>query len=191
MAFMLETPARVMKRIQAGERMELPSLPSLPEFEDSAATSESVEDDDFDLSNESFDPVQSTPSATASAATAIRIPGSAARFANSIAGRSTRSGNRSGFSSASQLGKGQREQTTHLSFDDISRIPSQPDGGGYQTPSLEDDNESVMEALEAVSSRPASPTPEPAALVDDTPRKKSYDYSMSLRTESKARNIKH
>src|SRR5882762_9549711 len=96
---LLETPSRIWRRIEANEDHDIPSLPSLPGFDDSAAgdptdtTSGSDQDHDVDLDISL--PVHSTPALSSrTAASTIRPPGSSSsttRFANSIASRNSRS----------------------------------------------------------------------------------------------------
>ena len=93
-----ETPARIWRRIQETEDREIPSLPSFPAFSDDSldhdqftegdAQPDSIMDDDSLLSS----PIQSTPMQPSTNNT-LRPPSSAtstARFANSIASRSSK-----------------------------------------------------------------------------------------------------
>src|ERR1700742_3665133 len=100
---LLETPSRIWRRIEAVEGRDMPSLPSLPGFDSSAESNRITEEDDGELLNqisEELDqgdeslPIHSTPASSHmhTAASTIRIPtstSSTARFATSIASRST------------------------------------------------------------------------------------------------------
>lgn len=95
MALQLETPSRIWRRIEAAADNEMPSLPSLPHFDDSVTPSsdesgleQSQDDSGF---GQSISPYQSTPAASSHAGTrtTIRPPsssstGSSARFATSL-----------------------------------------------------------------------------------------------------------
>ena len=196
MAGLLETPSRVWRRIEAGEGKDMPSLPSLPAFEDSAdgQISES-NDEDTEASQDSLG-VHSTPALMSSntATSTIRPPSSTsstARFAQSIASRSTKSG-----LSISRASYGKREQPSF----DISSISSfhyrdghsaddhtsPPKAEGDSLPAVYlppiddgiDGELDLSEALQSVS-RPNSPE---RGL---GPGQKSYDYSLSVRSEKK------
>ncbi|KAF8639093.1 hypothetical protein AX17_001738 [Amanita inopinata Kibby_2008] len=124
MAAMLETPSRIWRRIEAIEDRDMPSLPSLPPFEDSAdvglESSDILSESDVEF-NDMATAAHSTPAATSHAASTFRAPSSAsstARFARSIASRSAKSS--TGPPSASVVGRAAME-----SFD-ASRIPSLP-----------------------------------------------------------------
>ncbi|KAF8075138.1 hypothetical protein FPV67DRAFT_1605655 [Lyophyllum atratum] len=218
MAAMLETPSRVWRRIEAIEDRDMPSLPSLPGFEDSTdsadhhAHSES-DDDPNDISL----PLQSTPLVTTAhqtAASTIRpssSTSSTARFASSIASRSTKSSQ--GFSASSREPSSRRSRPDSF---DISRIPALPDisaepwtgqymedDGTDEEPSKDsvpdvylppnDDYEdasgerdlSLTDALESISRTSSPPYPTESIEPQATP-KKYYDYSVSLKSEPKA-----
>lgn len=127
---MLETPSRIWRRIEAveAETGDMPSLPSLPGFDDSAA-----EDVDPSLSRArsvslslshnsvSLPPVQSTPAISfATTRSTIRPQSSTSstvRFANSI------HTNRSGKSTFSGSGSGSREKTVRSALDESFNVP--------------------------------------------------------------------
>lgn len=224
MPAVLETPSRIWRRIEAVEDLDMPSLPSLPPFEDSAAqfSSEMLDEHDEDEDQEEGQgdisaPIHSTPTANSghhTAASTIRPPastGSSARFAHSIASRSSKSSSLGLSSSRASSDRKSR----HDSFD-VSMIPSLPQihpvhaTGHYSDDTdtdfdLEDSKESVPEvylppeednfdeeeeegvsltdALQSVS-RTGSPPPNKRMDDGNTP-KKAYDYSMSLRSEPK------
>ncbi|KII85948.1 hypothetical protein PLICRDRAFT_114966 [Plicaturopsis crispa FD-325 SS-3] len=196
---MLETPSRIWRRIEAveGRSRDMPSLPSLPAFEDSNAASSSTSESDQLPSDDDISlPIQSTPAVSAhpSAATLRAGSQSASRFASSIASRSSRSTNTAKFAlSASRsraLSSASGRNNKQDSFD-VSEIPSLPDRAEESDESkdsslpevylpLEEDEEpdvSLTDALQSVS-RTGSPLPEN----EPTPKKK-YDYSVSLRSE--------
>lgn len=202
MAGMLETPSRVWRRIEAGEGQDMPSLPSLPAFEDSADQVSELNDESNVLQEPL--PLHSTPAALSShTMSTIRPPSSVAstaRFANSLASRSSKTASISRGSLAKQ--PQEREDTF-----DISSIPSLPDmnpGIDMDIRSSDQDTTGssvseayvsafaarigeevdadldISEALRSVS-RPGSPE----SLGAPTPQKR-YDYSVSLRSEKKA-----
>src|SRR5688572_2100252 len=127
MATMLETPSRIWRRIEANQNREIPSLPSIPLYEDSAEEAEAMSgdilgSDDGDgfgeVENTMSTRMHSTPTHTITAPS--RRPSSAsstARFAQSLESRSIRSSG-DGLSAS-------RSQTTrlqHASFE----VPSLP-----------------------------------------------------------------
>ena len=203
MAAYLETPSRVWRRIQADQERDMPSLPSLPAFDDSAAPQDEItEESSEDIQIAS--PVHSTPVVLSHVASTVRAPSSTsstARFAQSLASRSSKSSlyGSKGFSSASR-------QHAEESFD-ISSIPSVPirrDESGeidirssdqdtessvlevYLPPEPDDNMDADLDLSDALQSVSRSNSPD----LDDrqTPRKKSdYDFSMSLRSEPKVR----
>jgi hypothetical protein len=209
MATMLETPSRIWRRIEAVEDRDMPSLPSLPAFEDSAdveqISSEVVVDGD-DLSDISA-PIHSTPplSAHHTVTSTIRVPSSTsstARFASSIANRSSKS------SLALSSSKGMSTRPSHPDSFDISSIPSLRDENGngvadcdseemimeesvpdMYLPPEENDSDgeqdvSLTEALQSVSRTSSPPYAPHEPDIEPTP-KKAYDYSVSLRSEPK------
>ncbi|TFK53458.1 hypothetical protein OE88DRAFT_1676650 [Heliocybe sulcata] len=199
-AMQLETPSRIWRRIQEAENQEMPSLPSMPVFEDSQADGTESEDQDPSESGD-FLPVHSTPAVASShgpTRSTVRPPSSTlstARFASSIASRSVNGKSALSISRASAS----RKQDTE-SFD-VSVIPSLPNASREEAGSDSGkDEEDVVEmlsrsvkppeddsmqdlalsgSLESVS-RSNSPRPAYAATA-----KKNYDYSISLRTEPK------
>ncbi|EIW75087.1 hypothetical protein CONPUDRAFT_169516 [Coniophora puteana RWD-64-598 SS2] len=206
---MLETPSRIWRRIEAADGDELPSLPSLPAFDQTQAPpseseESSTDDNDNDDHNNHLLPVHSTPAPSSHGNTAtFRLPpssaSSTARFASSIGSRSL-----AARSSASSTSRGM-PRSVYDSFD-ISVIPSQPhrspteseehdlDRSNNSVPELhlppeEDDVEerelSLTDALEPLSRSNSPPLPLP--LPQQVPSsKRTYDYSVSLRTEPKA-----
>lgn len=206
MAAMLETPSRIWRRIEAVQDREMPSLPSLPSFDGSDEELEGptpsrvipdgLEDDFDDSLGDISSPMHSTPATSNHThTTTIHAPPSAAstaRFAHSIASRSSKSS------------VGPTTLKTHDSFDitdipSLSAIPrenstfnrSREDSHRNTKPGAhlpaEDDEEagdpeySLSEALQSVSR--ASTPPIPFAK-GNTP-KKAYDYSISLKSEPK------
>ncbi|TCD69492.1 hypothetical protein EIP91_007422 [Steccherinum ochraceum] len=200
---MLETPSRVWRRIQDTEGRDMPSLPSLPAFDDSQEPEPETTDDDEDILHDSL-PLQSTPAAHSlhKTASTIRPPSSTsstARFARSIISRSSKSSLNSS--------KGQTTRQYSLPPDDsfdISAIPRLPNASDHadfadirssdqETESnegsvpdvylpsgvVDDDELDITEALASVS-RSGSPAPDPS------PKKKLYDYSVSLKSEPRA-----
>lgn len=185
----------------------MPSLPSIPRFEDSVGNQSDVTDS-TDLSRDS-EPLTSTPAAssqhTASTARQPLSTDSTQRFANSIASRSTKSGmsasgSRGSVSSRVSMPRFRQQDPQRQYSFDISMIPSLPhppddDGDTHASdpdtessvgdaylppidpPTGMDDDLDISDALQSVS-RSGSPV-EP---IDPTPRKK-YDYSISLKSE--------
>ncbi|KAF8892193.1 hypothetical protein BD779DRAFT_1661469 [Infundibulicybe gibba] len=214
MATMLETPSRIWRRIEEVEDRDMPSLPSLPPFEDSAELGHfqtSNEDHSSDAESDGFDyrsasnPIHSTPAASShhTAVSTIRAASSTsstARFASSIASRSTKSS--SGFSGSRGMST---RRSQHDSFD-ISVIPSlpgiQPEPGtghysedshespdGYLSLGVERDHgtgEEDISLTEALQSvsRTNSP-PYPVKDFEKSTPRKYYDYEVSLRSEPK------
>ncbi|KAH9940729.1 uncharacterized protein BXZ73DRAFT_42510 [Epithele typhae] len=204
MAAYLETPSRVWRRIQADQDRDMPSLPSLPGFEESGAPQESIEEEDSEQDMHIASPIQSTPIFLSRAASTVRAPSSTsstARFARSMASRSSKSSLTGSRGSVSR-------RPAEDSFD-VSSIPSLPvrhdDSAEMDIRSSDQDTESsvpevylpptmdensdlefdLSEALQSVS-RANSPSPEPEPQDHNTPRKKSdYDLSVSLRSEPK------
>lgn len=219
MAIISETPSRIWRRIQDGEERDMPSLPSLPAFEDSAMvdpdTSSHHGDESSDNLSSISTPITSTPAPTNSHHTASTIYGhsataSATRFANSIrsSNRSSRS-SLAGFMSSKSIS---RLPPQHESFD-VSAIPSLPapdvsdeelDESQDSVPNAylppqdtqhedEYDDLSITDALRSVS-RSGSPSFSARDYRDEaTPKKKfseSYvEYSVSLRSEPKVRAV--
>ncbi|KAL1693565.1 hypothetical protein GGG16DRAFT_88498 [Schizophyllum commune] len=221
MAIISETPSRIWRRIQDGEERDMPSLPSLPAFEDSAMvdpdTSSHHDDESSDNLSSISTPITSTPAPTNSHHTASTIYGhsataSATRFANSIrsSNRSSRS-SLAGFMSSKSIS---RLPPQHESFD-VSAIPSLPapdvsdeelDESQDSVPNAylppqdtqhedEYDDLSITDALRSVS-RSGSPSFSARDYRDEaTPKKKfseSYvEYSVSLRSEPKPSPFKN
>ena len=209
MAAMLETPSRVWRRIQDIEGQEMPSLPSLPPMEEDSTDNHTETTDDLETSRET-DPIHSTPAAFSShtnTMSTIKQPlalsaASSARFANSLASRSSKSAMSASGSRSSVSRQSAIYQPAHQQYSfDISMIPALPQphedadirSNGQDTQSrdssaadvhlppleatgLEDDLD-LSDALQSVS-RAGSPIEQ----YNPTPRK-NYDYSVSLRSE--------
>ncbi|KAI0629313.1 hypothetical protein C8Q77DRAFT_319706 [Trametes polyzona] len=200
MANLLETPSRVWRRIQADQERDMPSLPSLPAFDDSADP-QTILDQSSETEMVIASPIHSTPAVLSRAGSTIRAPSSTsstARFAHSLASRSTKS------SLSVSRGSGHARPPDD-SFD-ISSIPTLPNTRdphedidirssdqetedssvpeAYLPPTLDDNEEPDLDLSDALQSISRSNSP---GLGDrETPRKKSeYDYSMSLRSEPK------
>ncbi|KAF8238118.1 hypothetical protein L208DRAFT_1243498 [Tricholoma matsutake] len=207
---MLETPSRVWRRIEAIEDRDMPSLPSLPPFEDSVEADIALDEHlSNNLSPIHSSPMHSTPAASAhhTAASTIRPPSSAsstARFANSLVSRSSKSS--LGMTSSRGISS---NKSPHDSFN-ISVIPSLPniDRRHYSDEDETDEEQSkesvlevylpprddfddrdgeqdisLTEALQSVSRTSSPPFPVESF---ETTQKKSYDYSVSLNSEPKA-----
>ncbi|KAJ3782678.1 hypothetical protein GGU10DRAFT_389676 [Lentinula aff. detonsa] len=134
MASILETPSRIWRRIEAEGSRDMPSLPSVPGFDDSAEISLSSDDlqssrQEHELEEEpSFghihSPIHSTPAASSHHASTIRATSSTSsttRFANSLA--------RSGRSSLAHSSVSRMVSTRQIHPDsfDVSAIPSLPE----------------------------------------------------------------
>ena len=184
----------------------MPSLPSLPPFEDSDDPDSLHEDSQSShdvLDNPLLNmpsPIQSTPApniAHNTVTSTIRPPSSTsstARFATSIASRASKSS--LGLSASRALSK----RGNYDSFD-VSIIPSLPNFSaeagtspddtedehivpGIHLPETDDEDLSLTDALQ-----PISPSASPLEPIqhDATTPKKSYDYSISLKSEPKVR----
>ncbi|KAI0045417.1 hypothetical protein FA95DRAFT_1495451 [Auriscalpium vulgare] len=191
---MLETPSRIWRRIQEEENHDMPSLPSLPAFDDSAEIQESTTtDESHDDANISI-PLHSTPVALSHHTTTPALPpssaSSTARFAQSLASRASRS---SAFSSSASLKRSTpstADQQDSFSFDDISAIPSLPGAPrGFAEANMdvsvvvqEEDDLSLADALRSIS-RAGSPE------FEASKKERSYDYSVSLKSEPKVRHL--
>jgi hypothetical protein len=219
MTGMLETPSRIWRRIEAIEDRDMPSLPSVPAFDDSEGEDDSLnqisnvrdaDEVEEQLSNISA-PMHSTPTASSHHASTMRAASStssASRFANSIARTSRSSTGRSSARVSSR-------QSHPDSFDDVSAIPSLPDirperGTGHYSSEDEDlDFHQSKESVPDVYLPPeedvedeepdlsltdalesVSRTSSPQRFSqEDATPKKNYDYSVSLRSEPKVRYI--
>lgn len=207
---MLETPSRIWRRIEAIEDQDMPSLPSLPAFEQSGEVEEETSNDrsghDFDVDqyDEDFEsissPLQSTPTTTLH--TMRGGPSSAsstARFANSIASRSNKSTNNSlrGLSSRRSqhnsfevptlpriVPNTTARQYTETEEEEEESKSSVPEV--YLPPEEDEDDLSLTDALESLS-RSGSPGFPLHVSREQTPKKK-YDYSVSLKSEPKVFN---
>lgn len=211
---MLETPSRIWRRIEATEGHDMPSLPSLPAFEDSGIDPSLSHSSDQDSDPDISAPYHSTP--TASSSNTARAPpsvSSTARFAQSIASRGGRSmsSNSAHISVANSMRRSGRSQDQLESFDDISMIPSLPqvdpevgsdfDDSDMELGSMEghrgnivridhgaqDDDEglSLADALRSVS-RTSSPFPPNESEAEHTQK---HEYSVSLKSEPKVRAV--
>ena len=127
---LLETPSRVWRRIEAIEGRDMPSLPSVPGFDESTESTEGGDssiplckdgdDDAIDLLGDA--PIHSTPATVSSHTTTIHgasRTNSTARFATSIASRSTKS--------AMSNSRSTSTKEFHPDSFDVSMIPSLPD----------------------------------------------------------------
>lgn len=198
MANLLETPSRVWRRIQVDQDRDMPSLPSLPAFDDSADPQTILDqssEDDMPIAS----PIHSTPAALSYAST-IRAPSSTsstARFAHSLAAsRSVKS--------SMSVSRGSAPVPPPQASFDISAIPSLPgtrdpledmdihssdqetEGSSvpeaYLPPALDDNADPDFDLSDALQSISRSNSPVPGDR--ETPRRKSeYDYSISLRSE--------
>ncbi|KAJ8473813.1 hypothetical protein ONZ51_g7618 [Trametes cubensis] len=179
----------------------MPSLPSLPAFDDSADPQTTVDEGDSEEDMQIASPIHSTPVVLSQAASTIRAPSSTsstARFALSLASRSSKSS----LSASRSAGP---SYPRDVSFD-ISAIPSLPNvhddhqddmdirssdqetedssvPEAYLPPTMDDNLDPELDLSDALQSVSRSNSP---GLGDrDTPRKKDYDYSVSLRSEPK------
>lgn len=206
---MLETPSRIWRRIEAVEHRDMPSLPSLPPFEDSAE-----EDEDYDVSQDEdhkisrdfmISAIHSTPTTTTTHNTMTSTlrggsTSSTERFANSIASRSSRATNSSphdrsrvrahmSFEVPSLPTLGPTVATGPYSDDEDEAGESKSSVPEIYLPPEEDDDGvrelSLTDALESIS-RESSPPLHYEITRQETP-KKSYDISVSLRSEPKVR----
>lgn len=219
MAAMLETPSRVWRRIEAVEDRDMPSLPSLPGFDDSDDSDPLGEPSDFDDDLEDRSPpVTSTPAPASSHHTMVSTirpsssTSSTARFASSIASRSTKSS----FQGASSRGTSPYVTKERRDSFDITGIPSLPDistepwvGQGSEDENVKEgpsedsvenlcfppahtDEEgekkgiSLTAELQMTEGRGSPQYMSKSIEYRGTP-KKNYDYSVSLRSEPKVR----
>ncbi|KAG5644884.1 hypothetical protein DXG03_007525 [Asterophora parasitica] len=215
MAAMLETPSRVWRRIEAIEDRDMPSLPSLPGFEDLSDPGHDELTEFDEDPNDISSPITSTPlpaSAHHTMASTIRptsSTSSTARFASSIASRSNKSTSQGPGSS-----RGASSRRSHPDSFDISRIPSLPnisaepwsgdidddetDEGPSKDsvpdvylPPVEDFDDGERERDVSLDdalqsvSRSSSPPYPPDAFEHQGTPKKYYEYSMSLKSEPK------
>ncbi|KAG7445045.1 uncharacterized protein BT62DRAFT_206857 [Guyanagaster necrorhizus] len=122
-AMQLETPSRIWRRIEAVEDRDMPSLPSIPGFDDSDGSIEAhTPTDDLSVSDVHVGtPMHSTPALSSHHTSTSRNPSSVsstARFAHSFA--------RSAHSSAAISAPRGTKTNASYSFD-VSAIPSLPD----------------------------------------------------------------
>lgn len=208
---MLETPSRIWRRIEAVQDKEMPSLPPLPSFDDDSAEeghtpSQVIQDSDDDALDTSFDAYGSLKNSGGGATSKSTIRPTlnnshTGRFSNSIGARSAKSSvgpttlrrKKDSFDitdipSLSNVSKGQvplsdTEDELEQRRDNHRSRASVPE---VYNPSDDDEDvpgeDSIMDALESVS-RISSPPPLPKSA---TPQK-TYDYSVSLKSEAKVR----
>lgn len=211
MAAMLETPSRIWRRIEAVEDRDMPSLPSLPPFDEDSVDAETAlhhdYDDQFqeDLENISSSRIHSTPPSLHHTITTttrnLSSTSSTARFAHSIASRSSKS----------SVALSTTRRTQHDSFEvpSLPRIRPANVTGRYQDeeeskssvpdvylpPPDEDEDDldrksdlSMTNALESISLT-SSPPFSPEAMEHQETPKKNYDYSVSLKSEPKVSTL--
>jgi hypothetical protein len=210
MAGMLETPSRIWRRIEAIENRDMPSLPSLPHFEDSVEAETVLHQDyddqlefqqDFSISSR----IHSTPPSTHHTITSTTRPpsstSSTARFAHSLASRSSKSSvalsnssrgisTRRGQYDSFEVPSLPKIQSANITEDDDDESKSSVPDVYLPPPDEEDDDLdrksdlSMTDALESVS-RTSSPPFSPEAIECQETPKKNYDYSISLKSEPK------
>ncbi|KAF8159408.1 hypothetical protein B0H34DRAFT_703324 [Crassisporium funariophilum] len=185
MAAMLETPSRIWRRIEAIEDRDMPSLPSLPHFEDSGEVEEQSEeilrheyDDQYDEEVDSISSrLHSTPASTHHTVTSTVHPpsstSSTARFAQSLASRSNKS--TGGLSS--------RGMSTRQSQHDSFEVPSLPkiqmgSGTGHYSDGTDEDEGSR-------SSVPDVYLPPPDEDDDELDRRSDLSMSDALQSISR------
>jgi len=190
----------------------MPSLPSLPPFEDSIDAESILHQDYDDQFQEDLESISSRihstpPSAHHTITSTARPPSSTsstARFAHSLASRSSKS--------SVALSSSYRGMSTRRSQHDTFEVPSLPRiqptnhypekeeeeeressvPDVYLPPPDEEDHDdldrksdlSMTDALESVS-RTSSPPFSPEAMKHQETPKKNYDYSISLKSEPK------
>ena len=179
----------------------MPSLPSLPAFDDSSAPqsiTEGEEDSQEDMQIAS--PIHSTPIAISHIASTVRAPSSTsstARFAHSLASRSSKSSLSASHGHTLKLPADatfdvssipsisiRRDDSADLDIrssdqDTESSVPE-----SYLPPDLDDNMDGELDLSDAL--RSVSRANSPVLEDRNTPRKRSdYDFSMSLRSEPK------
>ncbi|KAF9006188.1 hypothetical protein BDQ17DRAFT_1389747 [Cyathus striatus] len=219
MAGMLETPSRILRRIEDLEGREMPSLPSMSlddvseEIDDMSSDVLQPSDSEGPLSRLGS-PVHSTPAASTHHTMASTIhptssTSSTARFAASLASRSTKSAGLSS-SRGSTTKKNQYDSfdismippslpDIHHSYrtgdpshgmdedDSAASVPDEhlPPPGEEQDIEVEGEGFSLSDALQPIS-RTGSPQQPPLdAFENNGTPKKTYDYSVSLKSEPK------
>jgi hypothetical protein len=206
MATLLETPSRIWRRIEAIEHRDMPSLPSLPPFEDSEIQEDESQgpaqgegEEVIENSRIMSSPMQSTPSTQFNITSSQRrssttiTNSSTARFAHSIASRSNKSSggittkSKSDSFDAPSLPVIYPTAIDHDSdeegIESRSSVPDiylPPEGDEEQQESAP--NFSLGDALESIS-REGSPPLLPEVSLEGTP--KNYGYSVSLKSEPK------
>ncbi|KAK0214822.1 hypothetical protein IW262DRAFT_245194 [Armillaria fumosa] len=181
----LETPSRIWRRIEAIEDRDMPSLPSIPGFDDSDGSIEAhTPTDDLSVSDVHVGtPMHSTPALSSHHTPASRNPSSVsstARFAHSFA-RSARS------SAATSAPRGTKANASY-SFD-VSAIPSLPDvrneaGVGY----LSDEEEEGDDEQEGILRQSKDSVPDVYLPPDGTDGDEEQDASISEALESIGRS---
>lgn len=212
----IETPSRIWRRIEAVEDRDMPSLPSLSLSDEDSVDAETAMqndyDDQFEEDLESISSrIHSTPRSMHHTITSTtRHPSSTsstARFAHSLASRSSKS-------SVALSNSSSRDMPTRRSQHDSFEVPSlpriQPDNvtshyqedadeeskssvpDVYLPPPDEEDDDldrksdlSMTNALESVSRTGSPPPISPEAMEHQETPKKNYDYSISLKSEPK------
>ncbi|KAF5351346.1 hypothetical protein D9758_008042 [Tetrapyrgos nigripes] len=187
MASMLETPSRIWRRIEVeGSRDDMPSLPSVPGFDDSGEDfnlSDALDLDDSAINPNGPIPIHSTPAAAShhssrrSSIRAASSTSSASRFANSIAKLSN-----TGSINSRRLSTRPSSPSTD-SFD-ISAIPSLPPGEepyrgtSYFSGAMDEDAEEDEESKDSIPER---------YLPKETGEEDDQDASLSDALESISR----
>jgi hypothetical protein len=208
MAAMLETPSRIWRRIEAVQDKEMPSLPSLPSFDDDSADEGKTpsrviqdSDDDLDTSFDAYGSLKNSGGATSKSTIRPALNNSntgrfsiGARSAKSSVGPTTLRRKKDSFDitdipSLSNVSKGQILQSDTEDELDQRRDQHRSIPEVYN-PSDDDEDipgeDSILDALESVS-HISSPPPLPKSA---TP-KRTYDYSVSLKSEPKVRRESH
>ncbi|KAF8586444.1 hypothetical protein K439DRAFT_1631700 [Ramaria rubella] len=204
MAMSMETPSRILRRIEALEAQDsdLPSLPSFPAFDDSGGQSFQassvhslspkdlhIEDDEQD---EDLVPYQSTPAPMSSHSTRSTMgppstSSSVTRFANSMrASVSTaRRSQQDSFEISEILPAQNEDSSSSASIPDVYLPPE-----GENTADISQlQEQAAMGPMQITALHTSHVSPSPRDFIPDaqsrTPGSKKYDYSVSLRSEPK------
>ena len=189
MATMLETPSRIWRRIEAIEERDMPSLPSLPPFEDSVEAEELTQGASDEEGGDGFghdfesvsSPMHSTPASTHHTMNSIiRVPGSAsstARFAHSIASRSNKS------STGPGSVRGMSSRRSQLDSFDVPSLPHiRPSATtGHFSGELDDEDEENTK-----SSVPDVYLPPPDDDEDEHSRDRDFSLTDALQSVSRS-----